>query len=165
MANYVIDDGQNKIPGYSQDETDAAIVAGIAANLNAENIPVAEGSSNMISDYICYKVGDEISLTNAIYCGYTSNLSQRVQFFIPLSKIMKATINDVEVVGDFTIYSQNQSESIINSSTVGSWTFARKDNGVYLRYDLNSTLASPNRSVVAVLFGTGSKLIFKNTPT
>lgn len=71
MANYVIDDGQNKIPGYSQDETDAAIVEGIAANLNAENIPVAEGSSKMISDALnekatIYEIGDINTSTKTI---------------------------------------------------------------------------------------------------
>ena len=136
--------------------------------LTGDDIDYSEGVS--VNDQISanttviggliYDVGDSISITNAIFTGYTSNSSQRVQFFIPLSKPLRSTITGANIEGDFTIYSVNASEVIVNSSTVGSWTVALKDNGVYFRYDLNSQMTTTNRSVVAVLFGTGSKITF-----
>ena len=130
---------------------------------SADMMPMSVGDATKVSEAIgnlYYDVDDSFSLNNAILTGYTSNSSQRVQFFVPISKPLSSNITSANITGDFTMYSENLSETITNSSATGSWTAALRENGIFFRFDLNSQFATTTRSVVAVLFGSGAKITF-----
>ena len=156
MANYVIDDGQNKIPGYSQDETDAAIVQGIADNLNAENIPVAEGSSTMISDALYYKPGDKLNIAGSVYCGRITGSSKAITMFIPFNKLVAANVASATINGDFAVYYSSGYESVTNLPTEGSWDITIKQNGILGVFSLNNAISVPNGTAITIMFTSSS---------
>ena len=107
------------------------------------------------AEAIKYKSGDEISLANNIFTGIVSNSAKRIQFFVPCNKLL-TDITGATITGDFNIYQANTSEAITNDSTVGTWTATIRPLGIYFVYDMTNAIATPNRSVVALTFTSGT---------